>query len=152
MGPLIPLFWSSGDISSRFPSQSGQPYSHLAEAYVLHVLWDSPLVWHLPTSWWPAWQLSCSLPHTCKQALVGLKTRIYCAVDECSTEWAMSARLLVSFVIFITRDSQVWWKMLPYFLINYHVLKELICQDKYKKIQLKLKHKNARSANNANLV
>ena len=24
----------------------------------LHVPWDSPLVWHLLTSWWPAWQLS----------------------------------------------------------------------------------------------
>ena len=34
MGPLIPLFWTSGDVSSGFQSQSGQPYSHLAEAYV----------------------------------------------------------------------------------------------------------------------
>ena len=25
----------------------------------LHVPWDSPLVWHLLTSWRPAWQLSC---------------------------------------------------------------------------------------------
>ena len=25
---------------------------------MLHVPWDSPLVWHLLTSWWPAWQLS----------------------------------------------------------------------------------------------
>ena len=29
MGPLIPLFWTSGDISSGFQSQSGQPYSSL---------------------------------------------------------------------------------------------------------------------------
>ena len=34
-GALIPLFWASGDVSSGFQSQSGQPYSHLAEAYVL---------------------------------------------------------------------------------------------------------------------
>ena len=34
MGPLIPLFWTSGDVSSGFQSHSGQPYSHLAEAYV----------------------------------------------------------------------------------------------------------------------
>ena len=27
--------------------------------HVLHVAWDSPLVWYLPTSWWPAWQPSC---------------------------------------------------------------------------------------------
>ena len=25
---------------------------------MLHVPWDSPLVWHLPTYWRPAWQLS----------------------------------------------------------------------------------------------
>ena len=33
MGPLIPLFSSSGDISSGFQSQSGQPHSHLVETY-----------------------------------------------------------------------------------------------------------------------
>ena len=27
-GPLVPLFWISGDISSGFQSQSGLPYSH----------------------------------------------------------------------------------------------------------------------------
>ena len=30
MGPLIPLFRTSGDISSGFQSQSGQPYSHFS--------------------------------------------------------------------------------------------------------------------------
>ena len=30
----------------------------LVEVYMLHVPWDSPLVWHLPTSWWPVWQPS----------------------------------------------------------------------------------------------
>ena len=34
MGTLIPLFWMSGDVSSGFQSQSGQLYSHLAEAYL----------------------------------------------------------------------------------------------------------------------
>ena len=34
---LIPLFWTSGDVSSGFQSQSGQPYSNLVEGYVLHV-------------------------------------------------------------------------------------------------------------------
>ena len=34
------------------------PYSSLVEVYMLHVPWDSPLVWQLPTSWHPAWQLS----------------------------------------------------------------------------------------------
>ena len=35
LGRLIPLFWTFGDISCGFQSQSGQPYSHLAEAYSL---------------------------------------------------------------------------------------------------------------------
>ena len=41
---LIPLFWTSGDVSSGFQSQSGQPYSCLAEVHMLHVPRDSPLV------------------------------------------------------------------------------------------------------------
>ena len=36
--------------------------------------------------------------------------------------------------------------MLLNLLINYYGLKERICRDKYKKIKLKLKHKNPRSA------
>ena len=65
-GPLIPLFWTSGDVSSGFQSHSehpwtsgdvsslfqshnGQSYSHLVEAYVLQIPRDSPLVRHLPT-------------------------------------------------------------------------------------------------------
>ena len=36
-GPLIPLFRTSGNVSSGFQSQSGQPYSSMAEAYVLHL-------------------------------------------------------------------------------------------------------------------
>ena len=40
--------------------------------------------------------------------------------------------------------SQVWWKMLFNRLINYYVLEEIMCQNKYKKIKLKLKHKYAR--------
>ena len=78
VGPLIPLFWTSGDVFSGFQSQSGQPYLHLMEAYMLHVLRDySPLVWYLTTSWQLAWHLSQSLAHTCEQALVGLETGIY---------------------------------------------------------------------------
>ena len=37
MGQLISLFWTSGSVSSVVQRMSGQPYSHLAEAYVLHV-------------------------------------------------------------------------------------------------------------------
>ena len=35
VGPLISLFWTFVDVSSGFQSHNGQPYSHLAEAYVL---------------------------------------------------------------------------------------------------------------------
>ena len=42
--------------------------------------------------------------------------------------------------------------MLLSFLINYYVINEVICQEKYKKIKLKLKHNNARSTNTANFV
>ena len=42
--PLIPLYWTSGDVSSGFQSKIRQPFLHLAEAYVIYILWDSPLV------------------------------------------------------------------------------------------------------------
>ena len=37
LGALIPLPRTSGDVSSGFQSQNGQPYSHLVEAYVIYV-------------------------------------------------------------------------------------------------------------------
>ena len=51
MGPLISLFWTSGDVSYGFQSVSLQLYLCLTEAYVLHVPWDSRLVGHMLTSW-----------------------------------------------------------------------------------------------------
>ena len=42
--------------------------------------------------------------------------------------------------------------MLLNLLINYYLLKEFTCQDKYEKIKFKLKHKNVRSANIARFV
>ena len=71
-GVLIPLFWTSGDVSSGFQGLSGQPYPC-----------DSPQMQHLPTSW----QSSRSLPCTLKQTLVGLRTRIYPAAtaSQCET-------------------------------------------------------------------
>ena len=47
VGPLIPLFWTSGDVSSGFQSQSGQPHLNLAEVYMIYIPGDSPLVKHL---------------------------------------------------------------------------------------------------------
>ena len=43
-GATDTLFCTSGDVSSGFQSQSGMPYSHLAEAHVMNVPKDSPLV------------------------------------------------------------------------------------------------------------
>ena len=37
MGSLIPLFWTSGEISFEFQSQSGQRYLHLAQVYTIHI-------------------------------------------------------------------------------------------------------------------
>ena len=37
------------------------PYSLFAEANVMYIPWDPPLVLHLPTSWWPVCSQSC--PH-----------------------------------------------------------------------------------------
>ena len=42
-GATDTLFWTSGDVSSGFQSQSGQPYSHLIEAYVIYIPWDSDI-------------------------------------------------------------------------------------------------------------
>ena len=37
VGPLIPLFWTSGDVSSGFQSRVGSALFELAEAYVIYV-------------------------------------------------------------------------------------------------------------------
>ena len=43
LGPLVPLFWISGDISSGFRF-------FVEEMYIPQ---DPPLVLHMPTSWQP---------------------------------------------------------------------------------------------------
>ena len=49
---LVPLFWTSGDIYPGFQSHGGPPCLHAMDSP------DSPLVWHLLTYTWPAWQMS----------------------------------------------------------------------------------------------
>ena len=39
VGPLIPLFWTSSNVSSGSQSQSWQSYSHLVKVYVMCVPW-----------------------------------------------------------------------------------------------------------------
>ena len=46
---------------------------HLVLGGSIHVPWNSPLVQHLLTSWWPVWQPSYSLPYNYKQVLAGSK-------------------------------------------------------------------------------
>ena len=38
LGPLVPLFWISSDVSSGFQSQSGLPYSHCGGKCNVHSL------------------------------------------------------------------------------------------------------------------
>ena len=45
--PVLDFWWCI----LWFQSKSGRHYLHLAEAYVLYVPRDSPMVWYLPTSW-----------------------------------------------------------------------------------------------------
>ena len=56
-GPLVPLLWISGDVSSGFQSQSGFCLIHFfVEVNVMYIPQDPPLVLHVPTSWQPAAQ------------------------------------------------------------------------------------------------
>ena len=36
-GPLTPLFWNSGDVSSGFQIKSVEPYLHLAEVCLINI-------------------------------------------------------------------------------------------------------------------
>ena len=79
-GPLLPLFWISGYISSGFQSRSRQ----FTLGRIIHIAcsFDWPLVWHLLTSWWTAWYLRHSLLHRWGQKLVGLETGTYRATSH----------------------------------------------------------------------
>ena len=84
MGPLIPLFWTSGYVSSGFQSQSGLPYLCLVEVCVTHYLrfTSGARSANLLMACMAA-ELISSI--TCEQALVGLGNRMYCGIDKSST-------------------------------------------------------------------
>ena len=73
---------------------------------------DSPLVWHLLTSWWPAWQLSLFDSHTCtcRQTLVGPEYGIECVASSGSSDRVGAEKHEISVAAF---DShlllQSWW-------------------------------------------
>ena len=53
LGPLVPLFWISSDVSSGFQSPSGLPYSHCRSEYNVCSLRSTSGATHadlLPTS------------------------------------------------------------------------------------------------------
>ena len=75
MGPLIPLFWTFGDVCPGLYANVDSPVC------MLHCLdttdsSDSTLVQHLLTSWQLAWRPSCCDSLTCIHVLVGLKSGI----------------------------------------------------------------------------
>ena len=45
VGPLIPMFWTSGDVSTGFQSQSRQPYLHLVKAYMCYIFPEIYFSW-----------------------------------------------------------------------------------------------------------
>ena len=65
------LFWNSGDISVWV----SKPYSHLVKVYMMYVPRYSPLMWHLVTSWQPAWQ-PVIVPHMPVSAEVGCSNQL----------------------------------------------------------------------------
>ena len=98
MGLLIPLFWTSGDVSSGFQSQSGFCLIQACRRCMCYICSERFTSGATPANLLQSvWQPSCSLPHTCKQVLVGLKTWIY----RRSTDWAMRARLLFLYLSFM---------------------------------------------------
>ena len=103
LGPLIPLLWTFGDVSSGFQSQSGQPYSYLVEVICytfpkIH-LWyktcqpldgqhgSQAILLHVPATrhWWgpKPGSIIPLLPHSVRPG-------------RHSTNWAMPARLTSS--------------------------------------------------------
>ena len=78
---------------SGFQSQSGQPYSHFANVYVLHAPRDSPLVSRVT----PADLLAASMVAKLISSIY-LWAGIGGAADEHSTDWADSALVVIGFL------------------------------------------------------
>ena len=77
-------FWVISPLG--FKSRVGSLISHLAEAYMLHIRWDSPLVQHLLTSWQPVWQPSPSLPKYLRAGIGGAWNQSL-SCRRCPTMW-----------------------------------------------------------------
>ena len=101
VGPLIPLFWTSGNVCPGFQSQGGslacmQPYLCTRDST------ESPLVQHLPTSWWPAWQpVGFPTCYICSRGrMLGFDRETSCTVSRHAIHWATATGL---------RTENVWY-------------------------------------------
>ena len=74
---LIHLFYTSDDVFRVSKPKWTVLFVFGRGIHLIHVPWDSPLVWHLLTSWQPALQLDHYLTHKWEQALVRLETVAY---------------------------------------------------------------------------
>ena len=71
LGPLVPLFWISSDISSGFQSQSGLPYSHCGGEHNVCSLRSTSGATHADLL--AAGLLPVLPPHTIMMHLIGYK-------------------------------------------------------------------------------
>ena len=99
MGPLIPLFWTSGNVLPRLQGQIG------CQACMLYCLCvrdssDLPLVQHLLVSWWPALHPSLVDLHTyvCIQKhLWDSKPRKNMPLTDKRTIWVTLTRRFITY-------------------------------------------------------
>ena len=49
LGPLVPQFWISFDVSSGFQSQSGFCLIHIVQVNIMYIPWDPPVALHVYT-------------------------------------------------------------------------------------------------------
>ena len=108
LGSLVPLFWISGDVSSGFQSQSGFCLIRIAEANVMYIPQDPPLVLHMPTSWQPACRQSC--PHILLQKR-GCRDSNSCSQNICESD-ALSTELnrdgLARTLLILNKKSRIY--------------------------------------------
>ena len=98
MSPLIHLYWTSGDISTGFQSQIGQPYSH----WWRHSYYTFPEInfWcytcHLLGSQHGSWAISFThlwgIGGTQNQELLCHHSQYEIQQPSCSTDWAIPAQ------------------------------------------------------------
>ena len=84
VGPLIPLFWTSGDVYFGFQRQSGQPNPHLAEAYVMYCFKnenENPSVDFLPNN------------YLIIKIVISMQDKFYCVTKWKETEQCEAVRI-----------------------------------------------------------